>query len=120
MAYDKLKKKKLEKKLEDEDSDCEPEVANRKRPPETIAVQENDDFPGKGKDVLDCIEDIGVCHAPNTVPDSPDGMHNIQPPPESCAVTNFNMNDDHKNLVSSSTFSYVAINYSPKIGVIGK
>jgi hypothetical protein len=74
-------------------------------------------LPGKGKDVLDCIGDIGVWHAPDSVPD---GMQNIQPPPESCAITNFNTNDDHKNLVSSSTFSFVAINYSPKIGGIGK
>jgi hypothetical protein len=47
-------KKKMEKKLEDEnsgyepnsfeakDSDYEEDVANRKPPPETIAVQEND------------------------------------------------------------------------------
>jgi hypothetical protein len=67
--------------------------------------------------VLDCIEDIGVCRAPDTVLD---GMHNIQPPPESCVGTNFNTNDDHKNLVSSSTFSFVAIKCSPEIGGIGK
>ncbi len=121
-------KKKLEKKLVDEDSDYEPNrfeakdsdyepnVANCKPPPETIAVQENDDLPGKGNDVLDSIDDIGVCHATNTVPD---GMQNIPPPPESFAVANFNTNDDHKDIVSSSTFSFVAINYSPKIGGIG-
>jgi hypothetical protein len=108
----KLKKKKLAKKLEDENSDYEPnsfetkdsdyemDVANRKPPPETIAVQEND----------------GVCHATDTVPD---GMQNISPPPESVAVANFNANDHHKNFVSSSTVSFVAINYSPKIGGIG-
>ncbi len=45
----KLKKTKLEKKLEDEDSYYELDIANRKPPPETIAVQENDDFPAKGK-----------------------------------------------------------------------
>jgi hypothetical protein len=112
----KQKNKKLEKKLEDEDSNYESNVANRKPPSETIAVQENDYLPDKGKDVLDCIEDIGMCHAPDTVPD---GMQNIPPPPESFAVTNFNTNDDHKNLVSSSTFSFNAIHYSPKIGGIG-
>jgi hypothetical protein len=105
-------KKKLEEKLEDKDSDYEPnsfeakdsdyevDVANRKPPPETIAVQENDE----------------VCHATHTVSD---GMQNTPPPPESVAVTNFNTNDHHKNFVSSSTISFVAINYSTKIGGIG-
>jgi hypothetical protein len=74
-------------------------------------------LPGKAKDVLDPIEDIGVCHDPNTAPDL---IQNIQPPPESCAVTTFNMNDDLENLDSSFTFAFVAINYSPKIGGIGK
>jgi hypothetical protein len=82
----KLKEKQLEKKLEDDDPVYEPNVANHKPPPESIAVRENDDLPAKGKDVLDCIEDIGVCHALVTVPD---GTQNIQPPSESCAVTNF-------------------------------
>ena len=110
---EKIKKKKLEKKLVDEDSDYEPNLfeskdsdeqvdsSNSKPPPETIAVQEND----------------GVCHATNTVTD---GMKkNIPPPPESVAVTNFNTNDHHENFVSSSTISFIAINYSPKIGGIG-
>jgi hypothetical protein len=110
-------KKTIGEEIEDDDSDYEPHVANRKPPLGTNAIQENDDLPGKGKDVLDWITDIGVCHAPDTVPD---GMQNIQPSPESCAVTNFNTNDDHKKLVSSSTFSFVTINYSPKIGGIGK
>jgi hypothetical protein len=114
---EKLKRKQLEKKLEDNDPDYEPDIANCKHPPESIAVQENDDLPGKAKDVLDSLEDIGVCHVPDTVPD---GMQNIQPPPESCAVTIFNMNDDHEILDSSCTFAFVAINYSPKIGGIGK
>jgi hypothetical protein len=86
--------------FEAKDSDYEANVANLRPPPETIAVQEND----------------GVCHATNTVPD---GMQNITPPPESVAVANFNTNDHHKDVVSSSTFSFVAINYSPKIGGIG-
>jgi hypothetical protein len=109
---EKLNEKKLEKKLENEDSDYEPnlfeakdsdyevDVSNRKPPPETIAVQENN----------------RVCHVSNTVTD---GMENIPPPHESVAVTNFNMNDHHKNCVSLSTVSFIAINYSPKIGGIG-
>ena len=102
----------MQKKLEDEDPDYEPnsfeakdfdyevDVANRRPPPKTIAVQEND----------------GVCHATDTVPD---GMQNIPPPPESVAVANFNMNDHHEYFFSSSTASFVAINYSPNIGGIG-
>jgi hypothetical protein len=74
---EKLKKKKLEKKLEDEDSDYEPnlfeakdsdeqvDVSNHKPPPETIAVQENN----------------RVCHVANTVTD---GMENIPPPHKKC------------------------------------
>ncbi len=106
---EKLKKKKLEKKLEDENSDYEPnlfeakdsdyeaDVSNRKPPPETIAVQENN----------------RVCHVSNTVTD---GMENIPPPHKSVAVANFNMNDHHKNFVSLPTILFVAINYSLKIG----
>ena len=68
---EKLKKKKLEKKLEDEDSDYEPnlfeaedsddevDVSNRKPPPETIAVQEND----------------RVSHSSNTVTDGTKTSH---------------------------------------------
>ncbi len=109
---EKLKKNKLEKKLEDEDSDYEPslfeaknsdyevDISNRKTPPETIAVQKNN----------------RVCHASDTVTD---GMENIPPPHKSYAVTNFNTNDHHKNFVSSSTISFVEINCSPKIGGIG-
>ncbi len=105
---EKLKKKKLEKKLEDEDSDYEPnlfeakdsdyevDVSNHKPPSETIAVQENN----------------RVRHVGNTVTD---GMENIPPPHESVAVSNFNTNDHHKNFLSSSTILFVAINYSPKI-----
>ncbi len=70
------------------------DVANCKPPPEAIAVQEND----------------GVCHATDTVTD---GMQHIPPPLESAAVTNLNTNDHHKSFVSSSTVSFVAINYSP-------
>ncbi len=102
----------MEKKLEDEDSDYEPnlfeaedsdyevDVSNRKPPPETIAVQEND----------------RVCHVSNTVTDE---FENIPPPHKGVAVTNFNTNDCHENFVSSPTVSFVAINYSPKIGGIG-
>ncbi len=102
----------MEKRLEDEDSDYEPnlfeakdsddevDVSKRKPPPETIAVQEND----------------RVCHVGNTVTD---GMENILPPHDSVAVANFNTNDHHKNFVSLSTVSFVVINYSPKIGGIG-
>ena len=109
---EKLKKKKLEKKLEDEDSDYEPnlfeakdsddevDVSNRKPPPETIAVQENN----------------RVSHSSDTVTD---GTENIPPPCKSVAVPNLNTNDHHKNLVPLSTVSFVAINYSPKIGGIG-
>ncbi len=75
-------------------------VSNRKPPPETIALQEND----------------RVCHATNTVTD---GMQNIPPPHESVAVANFNTNDHRKNFVSSSTISFIAIKYSSKIGGIG-
>ncbi len=86
--------------FEAKDSDYEEDVAIYKPPPETIAVQEND----------------GVCHATNTVLD---GMQNFPPPPESVAVANFNMNDHHEYFFSSSTASFVAINYSPNIGGIG-
>jgi hypothetical protein len=96
----------------DEDSDYEPnlfeakdsddrlDVSNRKPPPETIAVQEIN----------------RVSHSSNTVTD---GMENIPPPRKSVAVPNLNTNDHCKNLVPSSTASFVAINYSPKIGGIG-
>ncbi len=106
-----LKKKKLEKKLEDEDSDYEPnlfeakdsdnekDVSNRKPPPETIAVQEND----------------RVSHSSDT---ATNGTENIPPPCKSVAVPNLNTNDHCKNLGPSSTVSFVAINYSPKIGGI--
>jgi hypothetical protein len=109
---EKLKKKKLEKKLEDEDSDYEPnlfeakdsddevDVSNPKPPPETIAVQEND----------------RVSHSSNTVTD---GTENLPPSCKSVAVPNLNTNDHCKNLVPLSTASFVAINYSPKIGGIG-
>jgi hypothetical protein len=85
-----LKKKNMEKKLENEDSDYEPnlfeakdsdyevDVSNRKPPHETIAVQENN----------------RVCHVSNTVTD---GMENIPPPRESDAVANFNTNDHDEN-----------------------
>jgi hypothetical protein len=76
------------------------DVSNRKPPPETIAVQKNN----------------RVCHVGNTVTD---GMENIPPPHKSVAVPNFNMNDHHKNFSSLFTVSFVAINYSPKIGRIG-
>jgi hypothetical protein len=98
----------MEKKLEDEDSDYEPnlfqakdsydevEVSNCKPPPETIAVQKND----------------RNSHSSDTVID---GTKNIPPPCKSVAVPNLNTNDHCKNLVPSSTVSFVAINYSPKI-----
>ena len=107
-----LQSKLKEKKLEDGDSDYEPnifqakdsdyevDVSNRKPPPETIAVQEND----------------GVCHATDTVPDR---MQNTPPPLESVAVANFNTNDHHENFVSLFIVSFVAIIYLPKIGGIG-
>ncbi len=76
------------------------DVSNHKPPPEIIAAQEN----------------VRVCHVGNTVTD---GMENIPPPHESVAVANFNTNDNHENFVSSSNISFVAINYSPKIGGIG-
>ena len=88
---EKLKKKKLEKKLEDEDSDYEPnlfeakdsdyevDVSNRKPPPETIAVQENN----------------RVSHSSDTVTD---GMENIPPPCKSVSVPILNTNDHCKIL----------------------
>jgi hypothetical protein len=109
---EKLKKKKSEKKLEDEDSDYEPnlfeakdsddevDVSNRKSPPETIAVQENN----------------RVSHSSDTVTD---GTENIRPPRKSVEVPNLNTNDHCKNLIPSSTVSFVAINYSSKIGGVG-
>jgi hypothetical protein len=109
---EKLKKKKLEKKLEDEDSYYEPnlfeakdsddevDVSDRKPPPETIAVQEND----------------RVSHSSDTVTD---GTESFPPPRKSVAVPNLNTNDHCKNLVPLSTVSFVAINYPPKIGGIG-
>jgi hypothetical protein len=75
--------------------------------------------------------------------DVPDGLQNIQPTPESYALTTLNSNDDDKNHhsfntndydeihhsfntndddkihFSSSAFAFVAINYCPKIGRIG-
>jgi hypothetical protein len=111
-VYKEKLKKIMEKKLEDEDPDYEPnlfeakdsdeqvDVSNCKPPPETIAVQESD----------------RVCHVGNTVTD---GMENIPPPHKSVAVANFNMNDHNKNFVSSSTVSFVEKNNSPKIGGIG-
>jgi len=86
--------------FEAKDSDYEPDLDNRKPPPETIAVQGN----------------YGVSLHTDTVAD---GMQNFPPPPESVAVPNFNTNDHHEDVVSSSTFSFVAINYSPKIGGSG-
>ena len=88
---EKLKKKILEKKLEDEDSYYEPnlfeakdsddevDVSNRKPPPETIAVQENN----------------RVSHSRDTVTD---GTENIPPPCKSVAVPNLNTNDHSKIL----------------------
>jgi hypothetical protein len=93
----------LEKKLEDEDSVYEPnlfeakdsddevDVSNRKLPPETIAVEEND----------------RVSHSSNTVTD---GTESFPPPCKSVAVPNLNTNDHRKNLVPLSTVSFVAIN----------
>ncbi len=98
--------------MEDEDSDYEPnlfeakdsddevDASNRKPPPETITVQEKD----------------RVSHSSDTVTD---GTENIPPPCKSVAVPNLNTNAHCKNLVPSSTVSFVAINYSPKIGGIG-
>ncbi len=76
------------------------DVSNRKPPPETIAVQENN----------------RVSHSSDTVTDR---MENIPPPCKSVAVPNLNTNDHCKNLVPSSTVSFVAIYYPPKIGGIG-
>jgi hypothetical protein len=68
---EKLKRKKLEKKLEDKDSNYQPnlfeakdsedevDVSNRKPPPETIAVQKND----------------RVSHSSNTVTDGTKTSH---------------------------------------------
>jgi hypothetical protein len=86
--------------FEGNDSDDKVDVSNCKSPPESIAVQENN----------------GVCHATNTVTD---GMQNIPPPHKSVAVSTFNTNDDHENVISSSTISFVAISYSLKIGGFG-
>jgi hypothetical protein len=92
----------MEKKLEDEDSDYDPnlfeakdsddevDVSNRKPPPETIAVQENN----------------RVSHSSNT---GTDGMENFSPPCKSVAVPNLNTNDHRDNLVPSSTVLFVAI-----------
>ncbi len=102
--------------MEDDDPDYVPDETILKPPPESIAVQEKNDLSGKVKDVLDCIEEIGVCNAPDYVPDGT----NLKSPPECFAVTNFNMNDAHKNLDYSSTFAFLAIKYSSKIGGIGK
>ncbi len=99
----KLKRKKLEKKLEDIDSNYQPnifeaddsedevDVSNWKPPPETIAVQ----------------AEVRVAHSSNTVTI---GTKHIPP-----IFQNPNTND-HCPL---STDSFVAINYSPKIGGIG-
>jgi hypothetical protein len=88
---EKLKRKKLEKKLEDKDSDYQPnlfeakdsedevDVSNQKPPPETIAVQEND----------------RVSYSCNTVTD---GTKNIPPPCKSVDIPNLNMNDHRENL----------------------
>ncbi len=81
------------------DSDDEVDVSNRKPPPETIAVKENN----------------RVCYVGDTVAD---GMENIPAHHKSVAGANFNRNDHCENFVSLSTFSFVVINYSPKIGGI--
>jgi hypothetical protein len=113
----KLKRQKLEKKLEDEDSDYLPnildtadskdegDVSNQKPPPETIAV----------------LDEVTVSHPSNTVTDGmqnsntvTDGMQHISP------IVHYPNNTDHcNNLVPSSTDSCVAIKYTPKIGGIG-
>ncbi len=93
LRKEKLKRKKLEKKLEDddpnyapnifEDTDLEDEgdVSNLKPPPETIAVLGKDSNP-----VSDGLQDIApVVHSPHIL----------------------------------STDAFVAIYYSPKIGGIG-
>jgi hypothetical protein len=112
-----LKRQKLEKKLEDKESDYLPnildttdsedegDVSNQKPPPETIAV----------------LDEVTVSHPSNTVTDGmqnsdtvTDGMQNIAP------IVHYPNNTDHcNNLAPSSTDLLVAINYSPKIRGIG-
>ncbi len=99
---EKLKKKNLEKKLDDEDSDYEPnlfeakdsddevDVSNRKPPPETIAVQEND----------------RVSHSSDT---ATDGTENIPPPCKRVAVHNLNMND-HRKKSCSFVYCFICCN----------
>jgi hypothetical protein len=47
---EKLKRKQVEKKLEDDDPDYEPDVDNCKPPRESAIVQQNDYLPAKGND----------------------------------------------------------------------
>jgi hypothetical protein len=111
VCKEKLKRQKLEKKLEDIDSDYLPnildaadsedegDVSNQKPPPETIAA----------------LDEVTVSHSSDTVTDGmqnsdtvTDGMQNIAP------IVHYPNNTDHcNNLVPSSTDSFVAINYSP-------
>jgi hypothetical protein len=90
--------------FEDEDSDYEPNlfeakdsddevgVSNRKPPPETIAVQEND----------------RVSHSSDTVTD---GTENIPPPHKSDAVPHLNMND-HCKKSCSFVYCFICCNKS--------
>jgi hypothetical protein len=117
VCKEKLKRQKLEKKLEDKDSDFQPnildaadsedegDVSNPKPPPVTIAVLDEDTVSHPSDTVTDRMQNSDTV----TV-----GMQNIAP------IVHYPNNTDHcNNLVPSSTDSFVAINYSPKIGGIG-
>jgi hypothetical protein len=92
-----LKRKKLEKKLEDEDSTCQPnifeakdledevDVCNQKPPPETISFQ----------------EEVRVSQSSNTVTD---GTKNISP-----IVHNLNTND-HCKKSCSFVYKFICCN----------
>ncbi len=109
--------------MEDDDSDYLPnildtvdledegDVSNQKPPPETIAVLDVVTVSHPSDTVTDGMQNSNGIQNSNTVTD---GMQNI------ALIVHYPNNTDHcNNLVPSSTDSFVAINYSPKIGGIG-
>ena len=109
---EKLKKKKLEKKLEDEDSDYEPNLFEAEDSDEQV----DDPTANLHLKLLLFRKTIGCVMLPILLLMEWKTSHLLT---KNVVVTNFNTNDHHKNFVSSSTISFIAINYSPKIGGIG-
>ena len=114
LRKEKLKRKKLEKKLEDDDPDYVPnifedadledegDVSNLKPPPETIAVLGKETVCHPSVTVTDGMQ---ICDRMQNSDTVSDGMQNIAP-------------IVHTPLILS-TDAFVARYYSPKIGGIG-